>query len=112
MPVEDLRAAGFGDEVEKVATAVAAYLDAVRDVGDTFTTAAEIPPLDAGEIETVVEAYHGPDLAGESVDVDRLTRLVEGRPVEAPLQGPAERELSGTDAVASGRSRVRSATRT
>ena len=38
MPVEDLRAAGFGDEVEKVATAVAAYLDAVRDVGDTFTT--------------------------------------------------------------------------
>jgi hypothetical protein len=38
VPVEDLRAAGFGDEVEKVATAVAAYLDAVRDVGDTFTT--------------------------------------------------------------------------
>jgi hypothetical protein len=184
------------------------YLDAVRDVGDTFTTAVEIPPLDAGEIETVVEAHHGPDLpdvvdagsagrvktvvfdsrsvgvgdrsvavpypkpnpawtaswsvsdaeesvravtfeklrrvsngnpgvalavweesvadgevapgyiqaletdpgldddaavllwtvlAGESVDVDRLTRLFEGRPVEAALQGLAERELVTVD---------------
>ena len=74
MPVEDLRAAGFGDEVEKVATAVAAYLDAVRDVGDTFTTAAEIPPLDAGEIETVVEAHHGPDLP-DVVDAGSVGRV-------------------------------------
>jgi len=38
------------------------YLDAVRDVGDTFPTTVEIPRLDAEEIATVVEAHFGPDL--------------------------------------------------
>ena len=38
------------------------YLDAVRDVGDTFPTVVEIPRLDAEEIATVVEAHYGPDL--------------------------------------------------
>jgi len=34
------------------------YLDAVRDVGDTFTTTVEIPPLDAAEIRTVLEHHY------------------------------------------------------
>jgi hypothetical protein len=34
------------------------YLDAVRDIHDSFTTVVEIPPLDATEIETVVETHH------------------------------------------------------
>jgi hypothetical protein len=38
------------------------YLDAVRDVGDTFPTVVAIPRLDAEEIATVVEAHYGPDL--------------------------------------------------
>jgi hypothetical protein len=34
------------------------YLDAVRDVSDSFTTRVEIPSLDASEIETVVESHY------------------------------------------------------
>jgi hypothetical protein len=50
------------------------YLDAVRDVGDTFPTTVEIPRLDAEEIATVVEAHFGPDLP-EIVDTGSAGRV-------------------------------------
>jgi hypothetical protein len=75
------------------------YLDAVRDVGDTFPTTVEIPRLDAGEIATVVEAHFGPDLpefvdtgsAGrvKTVVFDRRTvGLPRGRSVAVPYPKP------------------------
>jgi len=50
------------------------YLDAVRDVGDTFPTVVEIPRLDAEEIATVVEAHYGSDLPA-FVDTGRAGRV-------------------------------------
>ena len=75
------------------------YLDAVRDAGDTFPTRVEIPPLDADEIATVVEAHYGPDLPG-FVDTGKAGRvktvvfdrwrvgLPRGRSVAVPYPKP------------------------
>lgn len=89
------------------------YLDAVRDVGDSFPVTVEIPPLDADELRTVIEARCGPDLpdavntgrAGrvEEVVVDRYpVRLPGGRTVGIPYPKPntawlAARSVSGTE---------------
>jgi len=75
------------------------YLDGVRDVGDTFPATVEIPPLDAEEIATVVEAHFGPDLpdivdtgsAGRVKTVvfdSREVGLPRGRSVAVPYPKP------------------------
>lgn len=90
------------------------YLDAVRDVGDTFPTRVEIPPLDAEEIQTVIEAHYGPDLpdvvdtgsAGrvKTVVFDRYpVGLPGGRSVSIPVPKPnpawlASWSVSGAEA--------------
>jgi len=50
------------------------YLDAVRDVGDSFTTQVEIPRLDADEISAVIEGHYGPDLP-DVIDAGRAGRV-------------------------------------
>ena len=89
------------------------YLDAVRDVGDTFPTRVAIPPLDAAEIRTVVEAHH--DALPEFVDTGSAGRvktvvfdrysvgLPGGRSVSVPVPRPnpawvASWSVSGTEA--------------
>ncbi|MEF8851977.1 MAG: hypothetical protein V5A44_02975 [Haloarculaceae archaeon] len=74
------------------------YLDAVRDVGDTFPTVVEIPRLDAEETATVIEAHYGPDLpvfvetgrAGrvKTVVFDAWRVGVRGRSVAVPYPRP------------------------
>lgn len=89
------------------------YLDAVRDVGDSFPVQVRIPPLDAEEIRTVVESHHGPDLP-EFVDTGEAGRvktvvfdrypvdLPGGRTLGIPYPKPnpawvASWSVSGTD---------------
>ena len=77
VPVEDLRAAGFGDEVEKVATAVAGYLD--DGVG--------------GNVAVVSDPYAGRDsllayaeslLDGDALRVDLDPSAADGTGPELP----------------------------
>ena len=89
------------------------YLDAVRDVGDSFPVTVEIPPLDADELRTVIEAHYGPGLP-DVVDTGQAGRIEEvvfdryalplpgGRSVGIPYPKPntawlAARSASGTE---------------
>ena len=89
------------------------YLDVVRDVGDSFPVTVEIPPLDADELRTVIEAHSGPDLP-DVVDTGQAGRIEEvvfdrcplplpgGRSVGIPYPKPntawlAARSVSGTE---------------
>jgi len=89
------------------------YLDAVRDVGDSFPVTVEIPPLDADELRTVIEAHYGPGLP-DAVDTGQAGRIEEvvfdryplplpgGRSVGIPYPKPntawlAARSVSGTE---------------
>ena len=69
------------------------YLDAVRDVGDTFQTHVEIPPHDADEIQTVVETHFGPDRP-EVVDTGSAGRVKTVVFDSHPVKLPRGRSLS------------------
>jgi len=74
------------------------YLDAVRDVGETFTTTVEIPALDAAEIRTVVEHHYDerPDVVDDGsagrvktvVFDEASVPLPAGRSVGVPYPKP------------------------
>jgi|GEM_PF-147820 len=90
VPVEDLRAAGFGDEVEKVATAVAGYLD--DGVG--------------GNVAVVSDPYAGRDsllayaeslLDGEVVRVDLDPAAADGTGPALPDPAPDPEESTESD---------------
>jgi len=67
------------------------YLDAVRDVGDTFTTTVEIPPLDAAEIRTVLEHHY--DDRPDVVDAGGAGRVKTVVFDEASVPLPAGRSV-------------------
>ena len=68
------------------------YLDAVRDVGNSFPVTVEIPPLDADELRTVIEAHYGPDLP-DVVDTGRAGRIEEVVFDRYPLPLPGGRSV-------------------
>lgn len=89
------------------------YLDAVRDVGDSFPVTVEVPPLSADQLRTVIESRFGPDLPAV-VDTGRAGRIEEvvieryeadlpgGRTVAVPYPSPntawlAARSVGGAE---------------
>lgn len=69
------------------------YLDAVRDVGDSFEVTTEIPRLDADELRTVIEARFGPDLP-DVVDTGSAGRIEEVVFERYPLRLPGGRTVA------------------